>query len=314
MLRAMRLTIASLEEQRQRDRQTHDAWGNKLTLEQFIAREERLRNHAWPRAALTSWFLRDDDGALLASCETYRMHSFLDGAGGDSFGIASVFTEAALRRRGHATRLMDLVIARVRQEWPAAHAMLLFSDVGAAIYERSGYRARPAEDLLFPPAPGEPAADALLDEGRVLEAFATLEPPDEPFVIWPSREQLDWHFERARAYAALLGRPRLPFAGARIGDSLMVWTADWKHDRLQVLLLASSRSHEAEALVLAARRCAAAAELHEVRLWAEPWDFAGRHDLGGDRVARRDSLPMLAPLVPSLRAEMWRRIPRAVWM
>jgi predicted GNAT family acetyltransferase len=142
MLRSMRLTIASLDEQRQRDAQTHDAWGEKLTPAQFIAREERLRTHAWPRAALTTWFLRDDDGALLASCETYHMRSFLDGARGDSFGIASVFTEPALRQRGHATRLMDLVTARVRQDWPAAHAMLLFSDVGAAIYERSGYRAR----------------------------------------------------------------------------------------------------------------------------------------------------------------------------
>jgi GNAT superfamily N-acetyltransferase len=314
MLRAMHLEIASLDEQRQRDQKTQDAWGGKLTPAQFLAREERLRTHAWARRAMTTWFLRDDDGTLLASCETYRMRSFLDGDGSDSFGIASVFTEPALRGRGHATRLMDLVIERVRHDSPAAHAMLLFSDVGAAIYERSGYRTRPADDLLFPPAPGALAADALLDETEALAAFSTLEPPLEPFVIWPARDQLDWHLERARTYAALLGRPLLPHAGARIGDSVIVWAADWKHDRLQVLLLASSRGHEAEALVRAARRCAAAADLNEVRLWAEPWDFVGRDDLGGDRVARRDSLPMLAPLLPSLRPEMWRRIPRAVWM
>jgi GNAT superfamily N-acetyltransferase len=310
----MQLTIATVDEQRLRDQQTHDAWGEKLTPAQFVAREERLRSHAWPREALTGWFLRGDDGALLASCETYRMRSLLDGNEGNSFGVASVFTEPALRKRGHATQLMDLVITRVRQDWPAAHAMLLFSDVGSALYERSGYRARPATDLLFPPLHGLPAADALLDERQALDAVATLEPPPEPFVVWPSRQQLDWHFERARAYAALLSRPLLPHAGARIGDSLIVWGADWKHDRLQVLLLASARSHEAEALILAARRCAAAAELNELRLWYEPWGFPGRDDLGGDRVARRDSLPMLAPLAPSLRPDMWTRIPRAVWM
>src|SRR5205814_7961510 len=125
--------------------------------------------------------LRGDDDRLLASCETYRMRSFLDGEPGDSFGIASVFTEAALRKRGYATRLIDLVRARVHDDWPAAHAMMLFSDVGAAIYERSGFRARPAEDLVFPPAPGPLAADALLDEPQALAAFAKLEPPPEPF-------------------------------------------------------------------------------------------------------------------------------------
>jgi GNAT superfamily N-acetyltransferase len=310
----MRLDIATLDEQRERDRLTHDAWGDKLTPAQFIEREERLRAHAWPKAALTTWFLRDDGGGVLASCETYAMRSFFDGAGGDSFGIASVFTDVTLRGRGYATTLMDLVLARMKKDTPSAHAMLLFSDVGAPIYERSGYRARPAFDLVLPPAPGRPAADALLDETAVLDAFDALAPPPEPFVVWPTRAQLDWHLERGRVYRALLDRPRLSHAGARIGDSLIIWTPDWKHDRLQVLLLESSRAHEAERLVGAARRVAGAAGLREVRLWAEPWPFGAVHDLGGDRVARRDSLPMLAPLVPSLSSEMWTRIPRAVWM
>ena len=34
-----------------------------------------------------------------------------------------------------------------------AQASTLFSDVGAPIYEKSGYVVRPAEDLVFPPAP-----------------------------------------------------------------------------------------------------------------------------------------------------------------
>src|SRR5260370_26846258 len=123
----MGLNTGGIDEERKRAQETHGAWGDKLPPAQFIAREERLRAHAWPRAALTAWFLRDDDGALLASCETYRMHSFLDGERSDSFGIASVFTESALRRRGHATRLIDLLLARVRKDWPPAHAMLLFS-------------------------------------------------------------------------------------------------------------------------------------------------------------------------------------------
>ena len=46
---------------------------------------------------------------------------------------------------GYATRLMDLLAARLEQE-PRAHAALLFSDVGPRNYARSGYRELPAWD------------------------------------------------------------------------------------------------------------------------------------------------------------------------
>jgi GNAT superfamily N-acetyltransferase len=310
----MQLHRAGVDEQRERDRLTHDAWGDKLTPAQFIAREERLRAHAWPRKSMMTWFLRDDAGAVLASCETYEMRSFMSGVEGSSFGIASVFTDGPLRGKGYATRLMDLVLARVRDDHAPAQAMLLFSDVGARIYERSGYRARPAFDIVLPPAAGEPAVDALLDDAAALDAFDALPIPDEDFIVWPTRVQVDWHYERTRIYRELLGRARLPSAGARLGDSLMLWTANWKSDQLQVLLLESARADEAEALVAAARRVAYAARLREIRMWAEPWSFGAAHTLGGDRVARKDSLPMLAPLVPTLSPDQWQRIPRAIWM
>lgn len=304
----MKLVVATAEDKRARDRLAYDAWGAGLTCEQYLAREARLGAHPWARDSMTSWLWRDADGTILSSCETYRMCSAVDGERGETWAVASVYTERALRGRGHARALLQALVARARQE--GAQASTLFSDVGAAIYEAAGYAARPAEDLLFPPAPGDPrrGVDALVDH------VGDLEPYVDDFAVWPTPAQLDWHLERGRAYAALLGRPPLPTMGARAGDGVAYWTPDLTNDRLLVLWLDAGRAYEAEALVQAARNVAAAARLREVRLWAQPWPFPGRADLGGDRVRRVGSLPMIAPLSAEVRAEMWTQIPRAVWV
>jgi GNAT superfamily N-acetyltransferase len=304
----MELVVATVGEKRARDRLAYEAWGEALDPEQYLVREARLCAHPWARDAMTWWLWRGDDGAVLSSCETYRMRSSVDGVRGESWAVASVFTEPSLRGHGHARRMMDALVARARAT--GAQASTLFSDVGAPLYEASGYAARPAEDLLFPPERGDPAraVDALLPE--VVEVT----PPDDRFALWPTAAQLDWHVERSRTYAALLDRPSLPSVGARAGDGVALWAVDWKHDRLLVTWLGATRVQEAEALVAAARRTAKQLELSEVRLWAQPWRFGGRADLGGDRVRRVGSLPMIAPLLPSLHAGMWTQIPRAVWV
>jgi GNAT superfamily N-acetyltransferase len=304
----MELVIATDEDKRQRDHLGHLAWGAKLSAEQWVVREERLRAHAWARRAMTTWLLRDGDETL-SSCETFVQEGWLDGERADVWAVASVFTEERLRGRGHATRLVDLVRERARAA--GVLASTLFSDVGLGQYERSGYVARPAEDLIFPPETGEPAAavDALLTE-----VTAVPPPPDEDFVIWPTADQVDWHLERSRVYGELLARDSGATVGARAGDGVAYWSTDSTQERLLVLLLAARRAHEAEALLRAARRTARQLKLREVRMWAQPWDFPGRADLGGDRVARRGSIPMIVPLRPSLRAEQWTQIPRAVWV
>jgi GNAT superfamily N-acetyltransferase len=304
----VKLDFATADEKRARDRIAYQSWGELLTTEQYLQREARLCAHPWAKETMTSWVWRADDGAILSSCETYRMCSAVDGVRGDTWGVASVYTEAALRGRGHARAMMDALVARARAE--GAQASTLFSDVGAPIYEKSGYVARPADDLVFPPAPGDPAhgVDALVD--RVAE----IQPYVDDFTIWPTPAQLDWHIERGRAYAAMLERPLLPELGARAGDGTAYWTADFKNDRLLIIWLDAARAYEAEALVQAARHMASAMKLHEVRLWAQPWPFPGRADLGGDRVRRVGSLPMIAPLSQQVGAEMWTQIPRAIWV
>src|SRR5438270_10230819 len=152
----MNLVVATAEEKRARDRVAYTAWGELLTTEQYLQREERLCAHPWATETMTCWAWRDGDGAILSSCETYRMCSAFDGVRGETWAVASVFTEPALRGRGHARAMMDALVARARSA--GVQASTLFSDVGAPIYEKSGYVARPADDLVFPPAPGDAAS------------------------------------------------------------------------------------------------------------------------------------------------------------
>ena len=143
----MHLVAATDEQKVQRDALTYSAWGRLLTPEGYATREQLLRAHPWARSDMRTWLLRGEDGAVLASCETFRTGSFLRTAEGslvpgDSFAIASVFTEERLRGHGYATRLMDLLAAELERQ-PRAHAALLFSDVGPRLYARSGSQELP---------------------------------------------------------------------------------------------------------------------------------------------------------------------------
>ncbi len=315
------LVRATDEEKRARDVLAHSAWGERLTVEGFVAREARLRAHPWARANMTTWLWREDDGRVLSSCETFRMSSWLRGAPGDSFGVASVFTEPALRGQGYAAQMMRALVAALRREEPRAHASILFSDVGEALYERASYRAVPAYDRVWPQLPlppGEGPAGregaALLSESQIAEALAHLPSPSLPFLIWPEAGQLDWHLERERAYAELLGRPRPRAAGARVGNGCALWAADFKNARLAILLLHATTAEEALSLTRAARAVAREAGLGEVLLWETPQPFAWPEGPeGGVRQKRNGERPMLAPLAEEVRAEDGAYVPRALW-
>jgi len=303
----VRVVRADESDRRARDHRTYDAWGARYSLEQYLELERRLRAHPFAREALATWLLIADDGAVLSSCETYEMQSFASGGPGVTLGVASVFTERRLRGRGYASQLLTLLAA----EAGGAHALILFSDVGAPLYERIGYVARPASDLVFPPAAGDPSAVAeLYADSDVAEALATVSRPNGGFLVWPTAAQLDWHLERDRTFAALAGRTRVGSSGARAGDGIALWAGDSKRERLQVLLFLAPDREAATALGEAARRAAARADLKEVRVWACP-DAAA---LGGRGLPREGSLPMLRPLAAGVRPEDWTFIPRAIWV
>jgi GNAT superfamily N-acetyltransferase len=318
----MHLVLATDAQKAERDRVTHATWGSPLTVEQFHQRELRLRAHPWTRDGMRTWLLVDDTGGVLASCETFHNDSFLLGTDGrlspgDSYSIASVFTEEHLRGQGYATLLMDQLAAELERLSPRGHAAVLFSDVGAPLYRRSGYHEAPAWDwhLYTAQTPIPRRVSALLGDGDVAEAMDRMRRPEAPFYLWPSAAQVDWHLERERIYAELLSRPRPQACGAVVGDSTALWAMMARYDELVVLLLDARTDEDAATLLETAGSVAHAAGLKRVVLWEEPHTAPRLTRVPGAlRVARDGSLPMLRPLRLGLPRVQTVPFPRALWV
>ena len=300
----MKLRPASADEQRARDVVTFEQWGTRLTLPQYLEREAALREHPWARERMTTWLLADGAG-VLASCETFRNDSSVGAAAGSSWSVASVFTEPDKRGKGYAAQLMKALVARLREE-PAAHSSVLFSDVGAPIYEKSGYRAVPAFDWVLPP--GDFALEA-----QWLEA-PTPAPPrgtalPGQLLLHPSALQLDWHHARSRLYARFLGVPALEHYGARTSAGAIWWTAQFKSNELLVLWLDAADAASATPLLRAAQLQAHRAGLPKVRVWET---FSLAKVPGAARTERDAELPMVVGL--NVEIHEWARVERALWV
>jgi GNAT superfamily N-acetyltransferase len=319
----MSLVLANDSQKAQRDAVTHEAWGSPLSVPQYQEREARLRAHPWSREGMNTWLWLADDGRVLASCETFHTVSYLRGADGqpaqgDSYAIASVFTEPHLRGHGHATRLMDAVASELERVAPVPHAVVLFSDVGAPMYRRSGYVEVPAWDWHLD-ASAAPAGGTgrvrPLKETEVGFALARMRKPEGSFYLWPGARQVDWHLERERIYAKLLQRPRPANCGATVGDSTALWTMMGRYGELVVLMLDARDGASANALLTEARRVAHEAGLKRVVWWEEAVTAPLLEGIpGAVRVQREGSLPMLRPLRAGLPPAPEVPFPRALWV
>lgn len=307
-----------------RDALCHAAWDDQLSVEQFVEREAALRATAFARRGMTTWLLVEEGDPArrpLASLETYQVACRHGLRAGEAYEIASVFTEAALRGQGHASRLLELVAGRLAAR-PRALALTLYSDVGAPIYARVGFTALPAADWRFPaavdPAPLVRRTDGDAEVARVLGARR----PRGRFAILPDAAQVAWHRQRERQYLEALRRgPMMRGVLSTAGGDALV-CADHKNERALVL------AWWADDAASAARLCAAAADeaarvgLREVVAWAPPIEpeddpFAAALPwVGGEKRPRAGSLPMLRPLprAPGLVADAWREVPRLLWV
>jgi ribosomal protein S18 acetylase RimI-like enzyme len=297
------------------DERSHAEWGAGLTATAHVARERRLRNGLWPRSTHDTWALVDAD-QVLASCETYRVACTVDGEPGLAWEIASVFVEPLLRGRGYATRLLEELSARLRPE-PGARALVLYSDVAPSrLYERLGFVARPAGDRVVPPEIEDPDDGPWIrfGETELADVHSRVVPFGGPgFSIWPSLAQIDWHLDRSRTRAELVGWRRSSRCGAQLGQDVVIWTEDRESDALLLLLLTARVPRAAGMLISAAARTAAELGLKEVRAWETPLPGAWPADLGAP-VARNGSVPMIRPFAPDVDPEGWTFIPRGLWV
>jgi GNAT superfamily N-acetyltransferase len=124
---------------------TFPIWGEGLTRAAYGRWNESQLKTAWGRDRLQRFALIDDAGGLLASAKRYRHDVRLNGRDGWMAGFGAVFTAEAVRGRGHASRLLEMLIERERAD--GALLASLFSEIGTEFYERLGFRVVPLDEV-----------------------------------------------------------------------------------------------------------------------------------------------------------------------
>lgn len=309
---AAELRLVGEQERRGLDAASFAEWGGGLALGAHLERERALRDTPWSRASLSTWVWEAGEERL-ASCETYAVPSSVEGVVGVSWEIASVFTPEASRGKGHASRMLDALADQLGMV-PNAQALVLFSDVGEAMYARLGFVGLPAWNRVFPAEAGAVEGVRLLPpEGLARHWPRWPAANEEGFTLVPSVEQLGWHLRAAELRALAERRAPLPTVGAVAGEGAIAWAEAREHDELRVLDLVTRSPAEARLLLRAAQAAAAEAGLAAVVAW-ESTDGAPWPETFGARMERRGAVPMIRPFMAELDVEAWRRVPRGLWV
>lgn len=294
----MRLLEVTSDVAATRDALCFSSWGSPLTVEQFQAREQMLRSQRWSRDVMQTWHWVDETGRVLSSCETFRMPSLVGAVEGVTFGVATVFTEQALRGRGAAKAMLEAVHARLSTE-PGVQASILFSEIGEALYSPLGYVGVAPFDLLFEVNEATPKP-ASVRWG--LETPLPSPGDSHALQVVMTEAQLAWHHSRPRFYASMLNRTVPSEWGASTDRGSIGWTANFRTNELEVLFIRG----EAPALLEAAKWAAASVGLARVRMWeTTPIE-------GCARVPRLNNLPMFRSFGAAF--DRWAPIERALWV
>jgi GNAT superfamily N-acetyltransferase len=124
---------------------TYPIWNEGLTRRAYGQWNDAQMRTPWGQVHLARVALLDEAGAPLASAKRYRFRARFDGQTVDILGIGAVFTPQPLRGRGHASRLIELLVDEGRTD--GAALAMLFSEIDPAFYERLGFRRVPIDQL-----------------------------------------------------------------------------------------------------------------------------------------------------------------------
>jgi GNAT superfamily N-acetyltransferase len=124
---------------------TFPIWNEGLSRQAYGQWNMAQTRTPWGREHLHRFALLDDDGELLATAKRYRHDIRLDGREGWMAGFGAVFTPPSARGRGAASRLLDMLMERSREE--GALLAALFSEIGPAFYTRLGFTAVPLDEV-----------------------------------------------------------------------------------------------------------------------------------------------------------------------
>ena len=126
--------------------QTYSIWCEGLTPMAYDRFYSAQLATPWGRGHLRRFALVDA-ADLLASAKEYSFAAVLDGQSVRVVGLGAVFTNPAHRGRGVARDLIERMLARATEG--GADLALLFSEIGADYYARSGFEAIHAKELTL---------------------------------------------------------------------------------------------------------------------------------------------------------------------
>jgi predicted N-acetyltransferase YhbS len=127
-------------------RDTYPVWGDGLSFDAYGRYVRGLRRTAWGEAHLERVVLLDGS-RLLASAARHDLTARIDGRIRRVLGIGSLFTPRELRGRGAASAMIAHLVDAANTE--GHEFVLLFSDIGPALYERLDFVPVPLEQATL---------------------------------------------------------------------------------------------------------------------------------------------------------------------
>lgn len=122
--------------------ETYGLWGDGLSRKAYGLWNLAQMKTVWGKAHLSRVGLMDGDH-VVASAKRYLFGASIGGQPTRLLGIGAVFTESSRRGQGLAPQLIDAMIADGQTR--GCTAALLFSEIGAAYYERLGFTVVPRQ-------------------------------------------------------------------------------------------------------------------------------------------------------------------------
>lgn len=286
--------------ERERDdyfRGVQPIWGGGLNPEKFIAFQRRLAEsrEAGERYHLLGLF---DGDRLLSAMKGYDLRGSYAGAPLRMFGIGAVFTPPALRRRGHARRMLELALSEHRSR--GYDAAVLFSDIGGEYYERLGFRGLESEECTAEADElprGGTAHIVARDEEVLVRVFARARTAADELALARDGWVLSFQLRRLRELAKARGMGE-PEWGIHIGRDGAEAAAMLRLSReaVEVLDAGWTAASLREPLFAALRDFLMRSGRSRLRLWPA-------HQLRGlfRSQPRTTALAMVAPLRPEVK-------------
>ena len=233
------------------------SWSGRLSVEDYLGREEHLGNQDLTRdGSIAYWLLTDlskdpNERPILSSCESLKKRALVKQHDQDveeviSFGIMSVFCDPALRGRGYAARMMKELGEKLdykgQKQEQKTQFTILYSDIGKTFYAKNGWEPYVSSHVSLPPLnqlkcvkpldcrslyASDLAALCAEDESMIQRSMHHARPPTgvAQVAIIPDKATMSWHHAREDYVAQrLLGRtPEVRGSLVRCIDGSRIW-------------------------------------------------------------------------------------------